>query len=240
MKKTIAVIFGGRSVEHDVSIITAHLPIIESLAAAGTFDVWPVYIAKDGSWYCDKQINDLVFFKTDDFESALKRQKKVQLLFDNGLYIIWPGIRRLGMGILVGLHDWREDLTSLIRHVKLMKKKYWQTEFTVSLPRLRPCASDFVAPSPVSDTDYIEMICRTRLEFPDVGIVLSTREAPEFRNRLIAAGVTQMSAGSRTDPGGYLHPDENLKQFEIEDNRTPAEVAAAIVAKGYEPVWKDW
>lgn len=94
MKKTIAVIFGGRSVEHDVSIITAHLPIIESLAAAGTFDVWPVYIAKDGSWYCDKQMNDLVFFKTDDFESALKRQKKVQLLFDNGLYIIWPGIRQ--------------------------------------------------------------------------------------------------------------------------------------------------
>ncbi|MBI4224940.1 MAG: D-alanine--D-alanine ligase [Candidatus Sungbacteria bacterium] len=92
MKKTIAVIFGGRSAEHDVSIITAHTPIIESLLASGQFDVWPVYIAKDGSWYADKQMNDLEFFKHPDFESRLLRQKKVQLLFDRGLKIIWPGM----------------------------------------------------------------------------------------------------------------------------------------------------
>ncbi len=92
MKKTIAVIFGGRSAEHDVSIITAHTPIIQSLLASGQFDVWPIYIAKDGSWYADTAMNDLVYFTKDGLETRLARQKKVRILFDNGLQIIWPGL----------------------------------------------------------------------------------------------------------------------------------------------------
>ncbi len=95
MKKTIAVIFGGRSAEHDVSIITAHVPIIQSLLASGQFEVWPIYIAKDGSWYADQAMNDLDFFKRPDFEADWgTRIKKIRLLFDRGLQIIWPGIRQ--------------------------------------------------------------------------------------------------------------------------------------------------
>ena len=93
MKKTIAVIFGGRSAEHDVSIITAHTPIIQSLLATGQFDIWPIYISKDGYWYSDQAMNDLEYFKQDNFQANLAKQKKVQILFDNGLKIIWPGIR---------------------------------------------------------------------------------------------------------------------------------------------------
>lgn len=93
MKKTIAVIFGGKSAEHDVSIITAHTPIIQSLLTLGNFDVWPIYISKDGSWYSDQVMNSLSYFKQDDWESGLVKQKKVQLLFDGGLKIVWPGIR---------------------------------------------------------------------------------------------------------------------------------------------------
>ncbi len=93
MAKNVAVIFGGRSAEHDVSIITAHVPIIESLLVKGTFSVWPVYIAKDGSWYCDQEMNDLAYFKRDNFEESLKKQQKIRLLFDNGLQIIWPTLR---------------------------------------------------------------------------------------------------------------------------------------------------
>ena len=93
MKKTIAVIFGGRSAEHDVSIITAHTPIIQSLLAAGQFDVWPIYIARDGSWYADKAMNDLEYFKQDNLDVLLAKQKKIHIMFDNGLKIIWPGIR---------------------------------------------------------------------------------------------------------------------------------------------------
>lgn len=93
MKKTIAVIFGGRSAEHDVSIITAHVPIIQSLLATGRFEVLPIYIAKNGSWYSDPAMNDLKYFKRDDFEMIVQKQKKIQLQFDNGLNIIWPGMR---------------------------------------------------------------------------------------------------------------------------------------------------
>lgn len=93
MKRTIAVIFGGRSAEHDVSIITAHTPIIQSLLATGAFDVWPIYIAKDGSWFSDQAMNDLAYFKQENLEVRLAKQKKIQLLFDDGLKIVWPGIR---------------------------------------------------------------------------------------------------------------------------------------------------
>ena len=90
--QTIAVIFGGRSVEHDVSIITAHIPIIEALLASAKFDVLPVYIGKDGSWYSSPAMNDLAYFKSPDFEAQLAREKKVQLSFDNGLSLVWPGL----------------------------------------------------------------------------------------------------------------------------------------------------
>src|SRR3989338_2325702 len=90
--KTIAVIFGGRSAEHDVSIITAHIPIIQSLQASGQFDVWPIYISKNGKWYADKAMNDFAFFKRPDFESILSLQKPVRLSFENGLGISWPGV----------------------------------------------------------------------------------------------------------------------------------------------------
>lgn len=89
--KTIAAIFGGRSAEHDVSIITAHIPIIDTLLASGQYDVWPVYITKDGAWYCDKQMNDLTFFQEADWEKKVARMQKVQLSFDKGLTIQWPG-----------------------------------------------------------------------------------------------------------------------------------------------------
>ncbi|MDO8620327.1 MAG: D-alanine--D-alanine ligase family protein [bacterium] len=91
--KAIAVVFGGRSAEHDVSIITAHIPIIESLKATGNFDVWPVYISKDGDWYADKAMNEMTFFKQPDYEAILKKQKKIHLSFDNGLELVWPGFR---------------------------------------------------------------------------------------------------------------------------------------------------
>lgn len=91
MKKAVVVFFGGQSAEHDVSIITAHIPVISSLIASGQFDVWPVYIAKDGSWYSDQAMNDFAYFKQEGWEERLAGQKKIRILFDNGLTLIWPG-----------------------------------------------------------------------------------------------------------------------------------------------------
>jgi len=149
------------------------------------------------------------------------------------------GVRNVGLGVLLGLHPWEEEIAALLAHVKTLMKKYWQVHFTVSLPRLRSSAAGFKPPHPVSDRDFARMICLLRLELPDAGIILSTRERPELRDQLLKMGITQMSAGSRTEPGGYGHPDAAQKQFELEDHRTPAEVAAAILKAGYTPVWKD-
>lgn len=150
------------------------------------------------------------------------------------------GIRFVGLGVLLGLAPWHEEIPKLIAHTRELMKKYWQTQFTISLPRLKPCASGFIATHPVSDEEFAEIIATLRLALPEVGLVLSTREKPSLRDNLLNIGITQMSAGSKTEPGGYLHPDEAGKQFELEDHRSPTEVAAAIVKAGYEPVWKDW
>lgn len=93
MKKNIAVIFGGKSAEHEVSIITAHHPIIKALEATGDFDVWPVYISKNGQWYADKAMNDINFFKPANFSSNISKLKQINLSLNDGLTLIWPGLK---------------------------------------------------------------------------------------------------------------------------------------------------
>ena len=108
------------------------------------------------------------------------------------------------------------------------------------MPRIRPSASGYSPEQPVTDRELAQLICALRLLLPDTGIVMSTREAPGFRDALVPLGVTHTSAGSHTDPGGYTEPGEAEGQFEVDDTRTPEEVADALRALGYEPVWKDW
>jgi 2-iminoacetate synthase len=110
----------------------------------------------------------------------------------------------------------------------------------VSLPRLRPAAGGFTPRRPVSDRELTQLVCALRLALPDVGIALSTREPPALRDGLVRLGVTAMSAGSRTEPGGYAAGGGAEPQFAVSDHRTPEQVAAALTAAGYDPVWKDW
>jgi 2-iminoacetate synthase len=150
------------------------------------------------------------------------------------------GLRRLGIGVLLGLHDWRSEAVALALHADWLMKRFWQAQISISFPRLRHAPDSFAAPHPVCDTELVQLMLALRLFLPDAGLVISTREPAELRDRLIPLGVTQMSAGSRTEPGGYLHPAEDGSQFSVEDHRTPAQVAEAIRRAGYEPVWKDW
>ncbi len=90
--KSIAVIFGGKSAEHDVSIITAHTPIIDTLTVSGEYDIWPVYISKEGKWYCDKKMNNIAFFKDPGFEEVVKSWKPIELSLNDGLTFVWPGL----------------------------------------------------------------------------------------------------------------------------------------------------
>jgi 2-iminoacetate synthase len=178
------------------------------------------------------------------------------------------GFRRLGIGALYGLGGWRLDALSLAAHAAYLLRNCWKAQLTISLPRLRPCAGEFQPLTHLSDRELVQLVCALRLTFPDVGLVLSTREAPKLRDGLIPLGITLMSAGSHTEPGGYtgagkekLHHTERgrivelgasewateearaghaTSQFQIADERSPAEVANLIRQLGYEPVWKDW
>jgi 2-iminoacetate synthase len=150
------------------------------------------------------------------------------------------GMKRLGIGALFGLADWRLEAVHLAAHAEWLMRRYWRTFVSVSFPRLREAAFAEDPPRPVGDPELARMVCAFRIFLPDVGIVLSTRERAEFRDGMIRLGVTQVSAGSRTEPGGYSAPDESEKQFAIEDSRSAGEVARAIRASGYDPVWKDW
>jgi 2-iminoacetate synthase len=173
------------------------------------------------------------------------------------------GFRRLGIGALFGLCRWQEEALALAAHIEYLLKHCWQAQITLSLPRLRPAAGEFHPPFSMSDRELAQLICAFRIAFPEVGIVLSTRERAALRDALAPLGVTMMSAGSHTEPGGYtrqgtdkLHrtvrgrivaPEfesgEDISatgQFEISDGRSPAEVADALKRRGIEPVWKDW
>jgi 2-iminoacetate synthase len=180
------------------------------------------------------------------------------------------GFRRIGIGALYGLADWRYEALCVAAHADYLLRNCWKAYITISLPRLRPCAGEFQPLTHMTDRDLAQLICAFRLMFPDIGLVLSTREQAKLRNGLIPLGITLISAGSHTEPGGYtgagkenIHhtergrivelasgssewaPQENRAtnatgQFEIADERSPQEVAQLLRKLGYEPVWKDW
>jgi len=173
------------------------------------------------------------------------------------------GFRRLGIGALFGLWRWQDEAVALAAHVDYLLRRCWQAQITISLPRLRPAAGGFRPLFSISDRELAQLVCALRISFPQVGIVLSTRERPSLRDALVSLGVTMMSAGSHTEPGGYtrrgtehLHrtvrgrimPPEfqdgedqlATGQFEISDDRPPERIATILREKGFDPVWKDW
>jgi 2-iminoacetate synthase len=173
------------------------------------------------------------------------------------------GFRRLGIGALIGLSRWQDEAMALAAHLEHLFKHCWQAQITVSLPRLRPAAGGFHPLFSMTDRELAQLVCALRITFPQLGIVLSTRETATLRDALASIGVTMMSAGSHTEPGGYtrqgrehLHRtvrgrivapeyqdgEDQLAtgQFEISDERCPAEIAAVLRRRGLEPVWKDW
>jgi 2-iminoacetate synthase len=173
------------------------------------------------------------------------------------------GFRRLGIGALIGLSRWQDEAIALAAHLEHLFKNCWQAQITVSLPRLRPAAGGFRPLFSMTDRELAQLVCALRITFPQLGIVLSTRETATLRDALALIGVTMMSAGSHTEPGGYtrkgrehLHRtvrgriiaseyqdgEDQLAtgQFEISDERSPTEIAEVLRRRGVEPVWKDW
>lgn len=150
------------------------------------------------------------------------------------------GVHKIGMGVLIGLEDWRTDVTMLARHLQYLRRNYWRTRYSINFPRMCPSEGGYQPKVVMSDKELAQLTFAFRLFDHDVDISYSTRENPTFRANMMRLGVTSMSAGSKTEPGGYATSPDALEQFEVSDDRTPLEVANEIRALGYEAVWKDW
>jgi len=150
------------------------------------------------------------------------------------------GIHKMGLGVLIGLEDWRTDSFFTALHLSYLEKQYWQSKFSISFPRLRPFSGGMEPKVAMNDKELVQLICAYRLFNSEVELSISTRETEAFRNQVIKLGVTAISAGSKTNPGGYKVEPQSLEQFEISDERSAQEIAAMIRKQGYEPVWKDW
>ena len=150
------------------------------------------------------------------------------------------GIHKIGLGVLLGLEDWRVDSFFNALHIDYLQRRYWRSKFSVSFPRLRP-AEGIIEPNfMMKDRDLLQLICAYRLWNEDLEISISTRESEEFRNHVIPIGVTTMSAASKTNPGGYVVDPQSLEQFETSDERSMDTIRRIIQAAGYDPVMKDW
>ncbi len=155
------------------------------------------------------------------------------------------GIDKIGIGALIGLQEWRTDCFFTAVHLDYLERTYWQSRYSISFPRLRPCAgnlpnSRLQPKSLMTDKQLVQLICAYRLFNPEVELSLSTRESSQFRDNVLPLGITSMSAASKTQPGGYASEDRELEQFEISDERSAASVEGMIRAKGFDPVWRDW
>lgn len=149
------------------------------------------------------------------------------------------GIDDVGLGPLLGLHDWRFEILATLRHARHLEERFGVGCHTISVPRLEPAVGSAMAttpPAPVSDDDFLRLVAVVRLAVPYTGIIMSTRENMHIRRQTLALGVSQLSAGSRTNPGGY-GGDEQVEgaQFQLGDHRTLAEVVEDVSRMGYLP-----
>lgn len=150
------------------------------------------------------------------------------------------GVKKIGLGALYGLSDWRAESWFVGLHLRHLEKSHWRTRYSISFPRLRPHEGHEIDVVPFDERDLVQAACAFRLFSHEVELSLSTRESAAFRDQALGLGFTAMSAGSRTNPGGYAAEVDSLKQFDIDDERSPAEIAALLRSRGYDPVLKDW
>ena len=138
------------------------------------------------------------------------------------------GVKKIGLGGLYGLSDWRAESWFVGLHLRYLEKHHWRTRYSIAFPRLRPHEGNEIAVTPFGERELVQAACAFRLLSQEVELSLSTRESATFRNHAFRLGFTSMSAGSRTNPGGYASAPDSLEQFAIDDERSPAEVAGFL------------
>ncbi|HNX50209.1 MAG TPA: [FeFe] hydrogenase H-cluster radical SAM maturase HydG [Thermoanaerobaculaceae bacterium] len=149
------------------------------------------------------------------------------------------GIDDVGVGVLFGLADWRYELLAMMQHIEHLERTFGVGPHTISVPRMEPASGSDVAshpPQPVPDTEFRKLVAILRLAVPYTGIIMSTRETAQMRRETFALGVSQISAGSRTNPGGYAEEERyDASQFSLGDHRPLDEVVRDVAALGYVP-----
>lgn len=150
-------------------------------------------------------------------------------------------VHSIGLGVLIGLEDWRTDATMMAYHLRYLQQHYWRTKYSVNFPRMRPAENGGFNPNVIiSDKELAQLTFAMRIFDNDVDISYSTRELPYFRDNMATLGVTTMSAGSKTEPGGYYTYPQSLEQFHVSDERSARDIETRLRELGREPVWKDW
>ena len=150
------------------------------------------------------------------------------------------GMRFIGLGALLGLTDYRIDTFYMCLHAEYLSKKYWRSLISSSFPRIRHAAGEYKPEYNVTDRNLLQLIFAYRIFLHDAGVNISTREPASLRDKLVYLGATIMSAGSKTEPGGYNAAQDDAAQFSIEDNRSVEEFCSTIKKLGFDPVFKDW
>jgi 2-iminoacetate synthase len=222
------------------------LGLLRPIFASLSFEVQPLQV-EDYVRFAQEGMNAVMVYQETYDGVAYARHHPRGAKADMGFRMATPdrlgraGVKKIGIGALYGLSDWRADAWFVGLHLRYLENRYWRSRTSISFPRLRPHqGSDVLDLLPFGERDLVQALCAFRLQSQETELSLSTRESARFRNHAFRIGVTAMSAGSRTNPGGYAQSPDSLEQFSVDDARSPAEIAAFLRSQGYEPVWKDW
>ena len=246
--KHILILTGESRIESPVSYMRDCVRILKKHFESISIEVYPLTEAEYAE-LVDEGVDGLTIYQEVYDEGVYKKMHIKGPKQDYRFRLDAPergarsGMRSINIGVLLGLDDWRREAFMMGIHAAYLQDRYPQIEVGVSLPRLRPEVSGFTAPYTISDKNFVKIITALRIFSPRLGISLSTREAPEFRERLIGLGITRMSAGSTTCVGGHTLGEDSggrSAQFEILDKRSVEETKRMIRGKGCQPVFKDW
>lgn len=221
------------------------LRLLRPLFSSLSMEVQPLTEAEYAALACDGLSAVMVYQETYDAEVYARHHLKGPKM-DMAYRLETPdrlgraGVKKIGLGALYGLSDWRAESWFVGLHLRHLEKHHWRTRYSISFARLRPHAGGEIGIMPFNERDLVQAVCAFRLFSQEVELALSTRESAAFRDQALGLGFTAMSAGSRTNPGGYAGGAGSLKQFDIDDDRSSAQVSALLRSRGYDPVWKDW
>ncbi len=222
-----------------------HIPLLKPLFSRLMLEVQPLASADY------RQLKKLGIDTVLVFQETYQQQAYAKYhLKGNKMDMIWrldcpdriaaAGIDKIGLGILLGLADWRLDAVLLAQHLRYLQQQYPYSQFSIALPRLRPCSGGIRSAFPVSDPELVQLYCAFRLLAPEVDLTLSTRESAQLRDLLLPLMITSISAGSKTQPGGYQVAPQSLQQFSIDDDRSAKQMATRLTELGLQPVWTNW